>query len=480
LQRFPILNFLHLEQNNLTGSIPVSFAGMENLNFLYINDNQLSGSYPSNIKPLCELLNNSDDANMSDGNNFNQSWESFCFDGGEVWPGDLNNDGYVDEEDAAFWGQTFNNTGPARASNHQNIDWYAHPAEDWLVDANGINGKHQDADGNGVVDGDDLAAVSENEGRSNGNGSIAQSIEPGELNFRVERQLTQGNILPVRLFVEDLQGADILAHGISGVISFDNPAVTNATIDIASSSLNPNSAYVFDQYNSNNNRLAFAITRTNGIDKLCDGYVLTIKINIALNATNDEINMQFTKGKVILSNGQSKNINNANYRITISGINNNVTLSATSYIIQPGCNSLGKAIIVANGGMSPYYYEWNTGVTDFGASTHTYNHLLPGAYDVTVTDSNGDSQTLSIIITALEPVYDVNGELICGTACEAFINPTGNVSTGTIQAKQLIVSDAKIQQNTNAEFTAGERIRLSTGFSTKPNATFRAAIEDCE
>jgi|GEM_PF-3022452 len=476
ISTLPILNFLHLEYNNLTGGIPPSFADMENLSFLYLNHNQLSNSYAPQLKTLCEQLNNSNNANISDGNNFEQTWSSFCFDGGEVWPGDANIDGIVDENDVAFWGIAVGNQGPARASEHQNTDWYPHPAQDWGNETNGINGKHQDADGNGIVDGDDLNTISNNQGNENNNGSITLSIAQSELNFRLETLSSQNDVIPVKLFIEDLQGADILAHGISGVFYFDNPAITNVNIDITGSALNPNPQYVYQQYNANANSLAFAITRTDGNNELCDDYVLTLEITIGPNLSNDdnEINIQLTKGKVILSDGIIKNIANSSINLMISDIQN-LDIFATAQVIQQECNSLGKAIINAYGGVPPYYFQWNTGVT-----TNIYENLLAGTYEVTITDSNNDSETLIVVIDEFEPVYDSNGELICGNACKTYTYPTGNISNGTTRAKLLLESDATIQQNAAVEFTAGERIRLNTGFSTKQNSTFRGAIEDCE
>lgn len=80
-----------------------------------------------------------------------------------VWPGDTNNNGIVSGVDVLYIGWAFGQTGPARATT--DTDWTPQPSPSpWAgVFPDGTNFYFADADGNGLVDEDDLdAAVAAN------------------------------------------------------------------------------------------------------------------------------------------------------------------------------------------------------------------------------------------------------------------------------------------------------------------------------
>lgn len=106
----------------------------------------------------------------------------------DVLPGDCNKNGVVELVDFLFCGLASGNTGAMRVS--ATTDCSLENAVDWDVEINGVNGKHQDADGNGIVDLSDLDIVAGNYGCTIGN------FEPPLLNPNnglfgiVERTLT--------------------------------------------------------------------------------------------------------------------------------------------------------------------------------------------------------------------------------------------------------------------------------------------------
>ncbi len=80
---------------------------------------------------------------------------------GCVWPGDTDNDGFVDVWDALNVGVAYGMEGPARID--ADASWTQQYAPDWAFDnLNGINYKHIDCDGNGIIDAADMNIVSEN------------------------------------------------------------------------------------------------------------------------------------------------------------------------------------------------------------------------------------------------------------------------------------------------------------------------------
>ena len=88
---------------------------------------------------------------------------------GFVWPGDANFDNVTDNFDLLNIGLTFGQRGPARIyegsvdSIGNNIAWEAQEAEDWDYSLqNGLNAKHADCNGDGVVNEADIRAIEEN------------------------------------------------------------------------------------------------------------------------------------------------------------------------------------------------------------------------------------------------------------------------------------------------------------------------------
>jgi PKD repeat protein len=67
-----------------------------------------------------------------------------------VWPGDANMDGVANFQDALYIGLGYGTSGPARVN--PSMDWNGQPADDWgLSSANGVDYKHLDANGDGMI-----------------------------------------------------------------------------------------------------------------------------------------------------------------------------------------------------------------------------------------------------------------------------------------------------------------------------------------
>ena len=79
-----------------------------------------------------------------------------------IWPGDANDDDIADANDVLQIGLAYNDTGSSRSLASQ--QWYAQFANNWQRMTNGVNNKHSDCDGNGIVNADDTMAVTYNYG----------------------------------------------------------------------------------------------------------------------------------------------------------------------------------------------------------------------------------------------------------------------------------------------------------------------------
>ena len=81
----------------------------------------------------------------------------------------------------------------------------------------------------------------------------------------------------------------------------------------------------------------------------------------------------------------------------------------------------GTATAAAFGGIAPYDYEWSNGET-----TQTIINLAPGAYTVTVTDSEGCSATQTVTVNAFEctnlEIEVILSHVSCNGVCDGLIS----------------------------------------------------------
>jgi hypothetical protein len=119
-----------------------------------------------------------------------------------VWPGDVNYDGTVDMDDLMILGVTAGASGPSRVN--ASIGWFPQYVTDWAdTVVSGVNYKHADTDGNGIVDILDTLAISVNYGLSRTVGMKSASALSGFDLFisNDELMISEGKYIqiPVRL-----------------------------------------------------------------------------------------------------------------------------------------------------------------------------------------------------------------------------------------------------------------------------------------
>ena len=115
-----------------------------------------------------------------------------------------------------------------------------------------------------------------------------------------------------------------------------------------------------------------------------------------------------------------------------------------------------------------------------GANSNQANNLASGLYTVEVSEAGGSTIELSFQINGQTPIYDANGNLLCGSVCPDYLEPSGVMPNGQYNAAIKLESNAIIPEADNVQFEAGQRIRFETGFKVKAGARFSAYIEDCE
>jgi len=105
-------------------------------------------------------------------------------------------------------------------------------------------------------------------------------------------------------------------------------------------------------------------------------------------------------------------------------------LTLTQATTNISCNGLSDGYInlIVNGGTPGYTYLWNT-----GAITQDLSNVPAGSYDVAVTDANGCTGSLTVLVTqpsALVGVSGVANDILCHGAATGSIVAQGTGGTG--------------------------------------------------
>ncbi len=479
------LTTLALTQSDLSGSIPPELGNLNNLVYLGLGYNQLSGCYDSNLLNLCSQLNSN--SNISGGNNFDAPWEDFCSNGaggcsGPVWPGDFNNNGTAEITDLLYWSLAEGETGPARPN--ASLNWTAQNCPDWAIQVNGINSKHQDGDGNGLIDSDDLLALIQNYDSTHTIAPLAFSDSPLDFRLELASSIPSGNNTRTHtyeLYLESSLGVPVSTHGVACTIDFSNlPGITNITIDTTDSSLEPD--VYLDMYNATQQKLDLALSRTDNINQFLDGPVAKCIVveDFVQGGGSSFYTLTVNNGSMMSAVGI---VSNDGILTTVSGSsfygvldNGGITptLLATVSTTDEQCNTLGEARVQTLSGTAPYTYVWSN-----GATSAELTNLPSGLYTVTVTDASSLSTAISIQINGAIPIFDAAGNSLCNNACPDFLAPTGGLLDGQYRADNTLDSDATISPGETVEFKAGQVIKLDNGFSIPSGATFSGEIEDC-
>lgn len=480
------LRKLHLKNNDFTGEIPRTLGNLEFLSELLLRENELNSCYDINLFTLCERLTHyNNNIWISDGNNLDAAWESFCSNQegacpppteNLVWPGDFNSDGIADIHDLLYWGAAANFTGINRPN--ANLTWNPQNCPEWSLSVNGINSKHQDGNGDGTVNSNDLNALIQNYGRTHD--YAPQPTIGGALSYRLEliSSIPNGNTNTLtntyELFAESISGVPVSTHGLACSIKFDDMPINSVNVDLSYSALMPDES--IDIYLNTQNRVDLALTRTDNNNQTLNGSVARIIVGVVDVQAGDPFEIYISDGSMMSANGNLVAVGNTTFYGSFTGglsifSNLSVNVSAT----HESCNTSGSAIAQATGGTPPYSYLWSTGATN-----NELNNLSSGMYSVTVSDASGLSALVSFQINGQIPIYDVNGNLLCGSICPDYLEPSGVTPSGQYKAGATLQSNAIIPAGEQVEFKANDRIRLETGFKIQPGAGFSARIEDCD
>lgn len=307
---------INLSGNHLIGNIPPEFCTLNNLISLEVKNNQLSGCYHEDLLKFCTQLTNTGNPQISDGNNFAASWENFCdtiaglctsepcigeviagcidpiacnyepiatcdddscvFPPGcinsDVYPGDLNHDGIVNNQDVGLAGLFLYEVGPPRDINHQNTDWNPYPVADWgRQQLNNEDIKHFDCNGDGVITLSDTVAIVNN---IDSTWTATQFANPPDnTDYQVMLHYLEQDFdgyLVINVALEKRTGGDLTIKGGYFTIDYShiNANFSNVLLNFSPISwlgIPNNNLWFVDQYRPLAKKIEVGFTKTNNI-----------------------------------------------------------------------------------------------------------------------------------------------------------------------------------------------------------------------
>ena len=303
----------------------------------------------------------------------------------EVYPDDLNFDGITNYKDIIVFGLHNDESGPERAAAYQDINWSPHPSSDWgVTQENSADLKHTDADGNGLVNLDDVEAIKANYGRTHNASSVSTT---SNTNSSLEVSLVANDDVPsfigndynlvLDIEVEDPSGSDIPLYGFYFSIEYYDPGllINDIEVEFPESWFGiPNQDFTYiAHYDTIDKKIDIGITKFNHQNSIGSGSIGQIITSINNETPWDPIALSFTVSDISIHSEPSSlpiEIDDAITTIIVSQPTCEPAINITSS--TPLNNHAAEGLIQTTGDISIN----NNGDVTFGSDRFTVNEGL--------------------------------------------------------------------------------------------------------
>lgn len=335
--------------------------------------------------------------------------------GAPVWPGDANSDFTANMYDLLPVGLAYGYTGPNRP--FATTNWVAEAGNDWAWDfISGVNFKHADCDGNGIIDINDTLAIIQNYGQVHAkqNGLRGSVTDPVLQFIAFDDTVVAGSniTIPINLGTQTQPAEEV--YGVAFSVFYDPLLVvpSSITVDYPNNWLNATGTEAITlEYNiPTAGQIDIGITRTtqsaiNGSGEICQVNIVMQDDITGKDFFTTPLTFSFGGAKLINASGVELGINTEDLTITakqLTGVNDlQNTLSASVYP-NPTSNTL---YISARGSFLQQVIIYNA----LGAIVLTENlngtsqdeinitNLAAGVYTAKVQDKVGKTKLCRIV-----------------------------------------------------------------------------------
>lgn len=322
-----------------------------------------------------------------------------------VLPGDANRDCVVDEHDLSYWNDARDNMGPERSGATTN--WEPQIAPLWNSEVLFINGKHQDCNGDGAVDGLDRQVIIDNWGSIYSEPKASSGIV-NSYQFRLEfvSDNVIGDILETKyaIYLEEMPELksisfklDLTNHPAQEIYNVD----MDLTNSVFASGQNLDTLVMpTDDYRLNT--VFIGVTDYITIDGSLGTAVVQTK-NLA--GGDDEPSViTITKGSAFSTNGK-EDVSDMTLYTSTTAVGSDISLKLNLSTTPAFCNQPGTASVCVIETVDScvnddtYTYQWCNG------ETSPQTDLFPGdTCSVMVMDSLGRSGMITFSIEGIIPI----------------------------------------------------------------------------
>ncbi|MCI5058037.1 MAG: T9SS type A sorting domain-containing protein, partial [Flavobacteriales bacterium] len=228
-----------------------------------------------------------------------------------VWPGDANSDGIANIIDILPIGIGYGNIGPLRAN--ASLNWQGQPATDFgQTFVNGVDYKHADCNGDGLIDLFDANAILLNYGLTHSKGGTRPHILTNpNLSVQLSKDTTStSNSVIATINLGESTAAIDSVYGAAFTLNYD-PALVDSiqmNVDYTNSWFgdisNSNELIAIDTTDIVNGKLHIGLTRTNqvntsGFGEICSVEIFTTDNISGKQSTYETLHLNLSDEKII-------------------------------------------------------------------------------------------------------------------------------------------------------------------------------------
>lgn len=160
-----------------------------------------------------------------------------CVDDSDIWPGDANQDNIANYIDLINIGVAYGARGVARTNNR--TDWQSVPGSAWnQFFTTGLNYKHADCNGDGLIDARDIGVILDNYNQTNGVVEAPDTLPFTDLDPPIRLDLPPGGYIGrdprmnIPIILGDAQRPVTDLYGVAFVIEFDPEVIIPSTVEV--------------------------------------------------------------------------------------------------------------------------------------------------------------------------------------------------------------------------------------------------------